>query len=93
MHPRGLLKKPAVPVWDQFRLLPVIPGAIGGIYEGEWNSWIQFSDFEAAPIVRRKRQVCEWVKASWDAVKTETVVKSFKKFGISNTLDGTENVV
>jgi hypothetical protein len=35
--------------------------------------------------------VCEWVKNSWDAVKTEIVFKSFKKCGISNSLDCTEN--
>jgi hypothetical protein len=35
--------------------------------------------------------VCEWVKKSWDAVKTERVFKSFKKCGISMSLDGTEH--
>jgi hypothetical protein len=35
--------------------------------------------------------VCEWVKNSWDAVKTKIVFKSFKKCGISNSLDGTED--
>ena len=38
-------------------------------------------------------QVCEWVKRSWDSVKKDIVVKSFKKCGISNALDGTEDDV
>lgn len=36
-------------------------------------------------------QACEWVKTSWQSVKKEIVVKSFKKCGISNALDGTED--
>ena len=35
--------------------------------------------------------VCEWVKNSWQWVKSETIVKSFKKCGISNVLDGSED--
>ena len=35
--------------------------------------------------------VCEWVKHSWQRVKSETIVKSFKKCGISNALDGSED--
>ena len=35
-------------------------------------------------------QVCDWVKKSWD-VNTEIIVKSFKKCGISNALDGIED--
>ena len=35
--------------------------------------------------------VCEWVKNSWQWVKSETIVKSFKKCGISNALDGSED--
>jgi hypothetical protein len=32
--------------------------------------------------------VCEWVKDSWKQVKSETIVKSLNKCGISNALDG-----
>ena len=35
--------------------------------------------------------VCELVKNSWLRVKSETIVKSFKKCGISNALDGSED--
>ncbi|CAI9743515.1 Hypothetical predicted protein [Octopus vulgaris] len=36
-------------------------------------------------------EVCEWVKKSWDGVRPEIIVKAFKKCGISNALDGTED--
>ncbi|KAG8235949.1 hypothetical protein J437_LFUL016271 [Ladona fulva] len=36
-------------------------------------------------------EVCEWVKKSWEDIKAEVIVKSFKKCGISNALDGTED--
>jgi len=35
--------------------------------------------------------VCEWVKNPWQRVKRETIVKSFKKCGISNALNGNED--
>ena len=37
--------------------------------------------------------VCEWVKNSWQRVKSDSIVKSFKKCGISNALDGSEDDV
>ena len=36
-------------------------------------------------------EVCQWVINSWNGVKDEIVVKSFKKCGISNNLDETED--
>jgi hypothetical protein len=43
----------------------------------KWNSWMQSSDFKETPPGRRQKptilKVCEWVKNSWDAVKTEIV--------------------
>ena len=35
--------------------------------------------------------VCEWVKNSWHWVKSETIVKSLKKCGIRNALEGSED--
>ena len=35
--------------------------------------------------------VCEWVKTSWQSVQDETVMRSFKKCGTSNALDGSED--
>ena len=37
--------------------------------------------------------VCEWVKNPWQWVKSETIVKSLKKCGISSALDGSEDDV
>ena len=37
--------------------------------------------------------VCEWAKNSWQWVKSETIVKPFKKCGISNALDGSEDEI
>ena len=46
-------------------------------------------------LTRMKRptitRVCAWVKTSWQSGKDETVVRSFKKRGISNALDGSED--
>ena len=36
-------------------------------------------------------EVCSWVIKSWNGVKKEIVIKSFKKCGISNAMDGTED--
>ena len=35
--------------------------------------------------------VCKWVVKSWDNISIESVQKSFKKCGISNAMDGTED--
>ena len=35
--------------------------------------------------------VCQWVKESWQELSKEMVEHSFKKCGISNALDGTED--
>ncbi|KAG2459032.1 POGK protein, partial [Polypterus senegalus] len=61
----------------------------------EWNKWMAAGNHDLTPTGRMKRptitQVCEWVKTSWDSVKDEIIVHSFKKCGISNALDGTED--
>ncbi|KAG7173204.1 putative Pogo transposable element-like 94, partial [Homarus americanus] len=38
-----------------------------------------------------KYPVCEWVLKSWCDIKTKVIFKSFKKCGISNAMDGTED--
>ena len=48
-----------------------------GLRQEEWNG-LRFLMF------------CEWVKNSWQRVKSGTIVKSLKKCGISNALDGSE---
>ena len=35
--------------------------------------------------------VCSWVIKAWNGVKPKVIIKSFKKCGISNAMDGTED--
>lgn len=35
--------------------------------------------------------LCIWIEEAWDEIKSEIVMKSFKKCGISNAFDGTED--
>ena len=53
------------------------------------------TSYHVTPAGRVKRpsisNVCEWVKNSWQRVESETIVKSLKKCGISNALDGSED--
>ena len=36
-------------------------------------------------------EVCSWVIKAWNGVKPEIIIKSFKKCGIFNVIDGTED--
>ena len=62
----------------------------------EWKLWMQSAGNDLTPIGRIKEasiaQVCDWILRLWNSVKKEVVVKSFKKCGISNAVDGTEDV-
>lgn len=125
-RPGGLLKKPALLVFDQFRAhltektkrvasdlrthLAVIPGGLTGqlqpldvsinkpfkvLMREEWSRWMQKAGDNLTPAGRVKKptitEVCNWVLNSWYGVKQEVIVKSFKKCGISNEMDGTED--
>ena len=61
----------------------------------EWAKWIQAPTHRITPAGRMKRpsisNVCEWVKNSWQQVKSETIVKSSQKCGSGNELDGSED--
>jgi hypothetical protein len=60
----------------------------------EWTKWIEAPTDHVTPAGRVKwpsvSNVCKWVKNYWQRVTIETVVKYFKKCGISNALDGCE---
>ena len=66
-----------------------------GFMHEEWAKWFEAPTHHITPAGRVKRpsisNVCEWVKNSWQQGKNETIVKSFKKHGISNALDGSED--
>ena len=66
-----------------------------GFMHEDWAKWIEAPTHHVTPVGRVKRpsisNVCEWVKNPWQRVKRETIVKSFKKCGISNALNGNED--
>ena len=61
----------------------------------KWMTWMMSGEktftpggqLRAASLVT----VCQWVKESWQELSKEMVEHSFKKCGISNALDGTED--
>ena len=61
----------------------------------KWMTWIMSGEktftpggqLRAASLVT----VCQWVKESWQELSKEMVERSFKKCGISNALEGTED--
>ena len=61
----------------------------------KWMTWMMSGEktftpggqLRAASLVT----VCQWVKESWQELSKEMVERSFKKYGISNALDGTED--
>jgi len=61
----------------------------------EWAMLIEAPTHHVTPAGRVKRpsisNVCKWVKNSWQWVKSETFVKSLKKCGIRNALNGSED--
>ena len=61
------------------------------------DSWIQWRRLPAActPAGNFKQstrqQVLDWVSKAWQEIGEDIIVKSFKRCGISNTLDGSED--
>ena len=42
-------------------------------------------------IIPTLESLCCWVKDAWDSIDKAIIIKSLKKCGISNNLDGTED--
>ena len=63
-----------------------------GFTREEWAKWIEAPTHYVTLTGRVKQplisNVCELVKNSWQRVKGDSIVKSLKKCGISNALDG-----
>ena len=59
------------------------------------NEWMVSGEKSLTPKgnVRSTSQiiVVEWVKNPWDSISPTIIVRSFKKCGISNKLDGSED--
>lgn len=60
-----------------------------------YNEWMMRKDRPLTPAGNIKRPslelLCTWVLNSWNLITQEMVAKSFKKTGISNALDSTED--
>ena len=61
----------------------------------EWAKWNEAPSHHVTQAGRLKQplisNVCVWVKNAWQRVKSETIVKSLKKCGITNALDRIED--
>ncbi|CAB4439968.1 unnamed protein product [Rhizophagus irregularis] len=61
----------------------------------EWHQWMSNggAGFTNAGNLRRATisDMCGWVKRSWENLSEEIIIRSFKKCGISNELDGSED--
>ena len=61
----------------------------------KWTQWMINGEKTFTPAGNMRAvsltTVCEWVKDTWQNIPSEMVVRSFKKCGISNAMDGTED--
>jgi hypothetical protein len=61
----------------------------------QYTRWIAAGEHEFPPTTKIKRpdieQLCEWIRKAWARISPALIEKSFKKCGISNKLDSTED--
>ena len=62
-----------------------------------WNTWMVSGEKEFTKSGAMKRPglslAVQWVKEAWESISEDIIIKSFKKCGISNALDGTEDEI
>ena len=60
-----------------------------------WNTWMVSGEKEFTKSGAIKRPglslVVQWVKEAWESISDDIIIRSFKKCGISNAMDGTED--
>lgn len=60
-----------------------------------YSEWMASAVHETTPTGRIKKaglvQICQWIITSWNLIKEDLVVRSFKKCCISNKYDGSED--
>lgn len=60
-----------------------------------YTDWMAFGDHTYTPAGNMKKpsvqNILEWIDQCWKGVEESVVQKSWKKCGISNNMDGTEN--
>ena len=61
----------------------------------KWNIWMSSGQFSYTKGGNLKKPgydiICKWILEVWTAIPREMIVKSFKKCGISNAMDGSED--
>jgi hypothetical protein len=61
----------------------------------QYTRWMAVGEHEFTPTGKIKRpdveQLCEWIREAWACISPALIEKSFKKCGISNKLNGTED--
>lgn len=60
-----------------------------------YTQWMSTAPHELTPTGRLRRPsltlICSWIIKAWDSIPEDLIKKSFKKTGISNALDGSED--
>ena len=60
-----------------------------------WNKWMLDGEHSFTPAGRMKKPdlqlICKWILESWEAISPATIVRSFLRCSITNSLDGTED--
>jgi hypothetical protein len=60
-----------------------------------YDEWMAEGNHRSTPGGKIKgpplETMCSWILRAWDYISSDVIVKSFKKAGISNALDGTED--
>jgi len=61
----------------------------------KWNIWMSSGQFSYTKGGNLKKPehgiICKWILEAWAEIPKEMIVKSFKKCGISNAMDGSED--
>ncbi|GFX42436.1 DDE-1 domain-containing protein [Trichonephila clavipes] len=61
----------------------------------QWNMWMiegEKSFTKGGQMCHASLEIlCEWIIKSWNEIKPHLIQKSFKKYSISNSLDGMED--
>ena len=60
-----------------------------------WNKWMLDGEHSITPAGRMKKPdlqlICKWILESWEVISPATIVQSFLRCSITNSLDGTED--
>ena len=61
----------------------------------KWNAWMSSDQFTYTKGGNLKKPdysiICKWILEAWAEIPKEMIIKSFKKCGISNAMNGLED--